>query len=377
MGDTRSRTCTAAATDADRHARRRLQGATWRLFRFAEAGGAVAGGRGSRGVNAAADVARPDHTQLLPGQRRRPWPKSAWSSVHRGRVLRARSSSRRRQRRRCPGEQRGRPSAPSTSAPILIKRRRAPQTPRHDRPRVGPTSTPPPTPRPRTGGCSRTRSGSASVDGEDELAAHVALLEVARARRPHARAGTSPATCGRRPPSGDQWRDVLAEVVAARAHEDVLDLVVAVARLRGRSGPSIRAPPGRSDANACSRASPLKRSNAASAPRSVEQVAHARGEIVAGGSRAARLRARAGSRGCPWSADAIDTRAARDGELDRDMADAAAAAADEQRFAAAQAERLERLVGGERYERQRRASSNERPDGICAKKPSGAVVYSA
>ena len=72
-----------------------------------------------------------------------------------------------------------------------------------------------------------------------------------------------------------------------------------------------------------------------------------------------------------------DARAAGDRELDRDVADAPRAAADEQRLAAAQPERLERLVGGEAVSGSAAASSNESSGGMCAKKPSGAVAYSA
>ena len=88
--------------------------------------------------------------------------------------------------------------------------------------------------------------------------------------------GKPPRRAGARPPSAHQRRDVLAEVVAARAHEDVVDLVPS----RGSGGggrPRRAGRRWRSAAKACSRPSPPNRSSAASAPASPEQLVHARG----------------------------------------------------------------------------------------------------
>ncbi len=175
----------------------------------------------------------------------------------------------------------------------------------------------------------------------------------------------------------DERRHVLAEVVAARAHEDVVDLVVAVAGLRGRAGDRDQPAARRSEANACSRGVAAEQVERGVGARVRQQVAHARGEILG------RVVERLGPELAQEVVVALGrgrdhARAARDRELDREVADAAGAAADEQRLAAAQAERLERLVGGQR----RGAASpppprTTAPRGMCAKKPSGAVAYSA
>ena len=82
-----------------------------------------------------------------------------------------------------------------------------------------------------------------SVDGEDELAAHVAVLEaLVRVGGALEREGLLDVRA--QAALGHQRRDVLAEVVAARAHEDVADLVVAVARLGRRLGDRDQAPAG-------------------------------------------------------------------------------------------------------------------------------------
>ena len=70
-------------------------------------------------------------------------------------------------------------------------------------------------------------------------------------------------------------------------------------------------------------------------------------------------------------------RAARVGELDRDVADAAGPAGDEQVLAAAQAEPLEAWCAVSDASGSAAASSKESPSGMCARKPSGTVVNSA
>ena len=130
--------------------------------------------------------------------------------------------------------------------------------------------------------------------------------------------GKTSSTCGRRLPLLHERRDVLAEVVAARAHEDVVDLVVrrtAPAAAR-RARPSGRRGAGVSSTSA--RPSPPQMSSAASAPSPAESSCTRAGtsslvvvdglgaelaqEVVVGRraprrSRARRARPRAGSRG--------------------------------------------------------------------------------
>ena len=137
----------------------------------------------------------------------------------------------------------------------------------------------------------------------------------------------------------DERRDVLAEVVARGAHEDVAGLaVLALARAARRSRPAGR--PGAARAKACSCSSPPKRSKAASAPPPCVSARTCSGDVVVVvdglGAELADEVVAAGR------AARDHARAARVRELDRDVADAARPAGDEQVLAAAQAEPLER-----------------------------------